>query len=213
MPAKAIGPLRRVGDAYPGQPTWWRGWQYTTEADAGNKSLEMVNSALSNEIGQNWAASTVNYGTPGAVNSNTLLTPDIAPMILDVTHFPVIPKSTDPVTITAQIVDELTTGLTVNLHYRVDKTGTPNPFTVDRHVRRRPDRRPRRRFGWRRDFYGRFGRHARQNHHRLLCRSHGCRTHMPELGPLPPTPSARKGPMRYFRSTTPFMPATSRFTN
>ena len=47
-----------------------------------------------------------------------------------VAHYPLIPKSTDTVTITARIVDEAVTGQTVNLHYRVDKTGTPNAFAV-----------------------------------------------------------------------------------
>ena len=120
--------LRRVGDPYPGQPTWWNGWQYTSGADAGKKSLELVNSVLSNALGQNWGASTVDGGTPGAANS--IATTDIAPMIIDVTHFPVIPKSIDPVTITARILDESAGGLTVNLHYRVDKAGTQDPFTV-----------------------------------------------------------------------------------
>jgi hypothetical protein len=122
--------LRRIGDQYPGQTSWWRGWTYTTGADAGTKSLELINSALSNDQGQNWAASIADGGTPGAANGNTALTPDIAPMILDVAHYPLIPKSTDTVTITTRIVDEAATGQTVNLHYRVDKTGTPNAFSV-----------------------------------------------------------------------------------
>jgi hypothetical protein len=122
--------LRQIGDVYPGQPSWWRGWTYTSPADAGKKSLELINSALSSDHGQNWAASIADGGTPGAANGNTALTPDVAPMILDVTHTPAIPKSTDPVTITVGIVDEAVSGQVVKLHYRVDKTGTPDAFTV-----------------------------------------------------------------------------------
>ncbi|GAH73867.1 unnamed protein product, partial [marine sediment metagenome] len=72
----------------------------------------------SNEYGQNWKASLVSNGTPGVTNSVDAC--DIAPMILDVTHFPAIPASTDAVTVTARVIDELTSGITVTLHYRVD---------------------------------------------------------------------------------------------
>ena len=94
------------------------GWVWSDAHDGDGNSLELINPAISNEYGQNWAASLGNEGTPGAENS--VAASDIAPLILDVTHVPVIPQSTDPVTVTAHIVDELTTGITVTLHYRVD---------------------------------------------------------------------------------------------
>ena len=78
----------------------------------------MLSAALPNEYGQNWAASTVDQGTPGRENS--VAAANTAPLILDVTHFPIIPKSTDPVTVTARIVDELATGVTATLFHRVD---------------------------------------------------------------------------------------------
>ena len=37
---------RRQGEIYPGQPSWWRGWEWTTLADGGGKSIELVNPAL-----------------------------------------------------------------------------------------------------------------------------------------------------------------------
>jgi hypothetical protein len=99
-----------------------RGWVWSNEHDGGGKSLELINFALPNEYGQNWAASTVDGGTPGA--ANTTADDDIAPLILDVTHLPIIPLPFEPVTVSARIVDELTTDISVTLLCRKD--GDPN---------------------------------------------------------------------------------------
>ena len=98
------------------------GWQWYSAADGGGKSLELINAAMSNNNGQNWAASTIAGGTPGAANS--VAAADIAPLISDVTHFPIIPRSTDPVYVTAKIVDELATGIQAWVYYRVDGAAT-----------------------------------------------------------------------------------------
>ncbi len=103
-----------------------RGWVWSDEHDGGSKSLELINFALPNEYGQNWAASTADGGTPGA--ANTTADDDIAPLILDAAHFPIIPLSFEPVTVSARIIDELTTGISVTLHYRKD--GDPNFNTL-----------------------------------------------------------------------------------
>ncbi len=95
-----------------------RGWTWSDEHDGGGKSLELINPALPNDYGQNWAASNHDGGTPGKVNS--VASDDTAPLILDAEHFPVIPNSNDSVTVTASIVDESTTGITAVLNYRVD---------------------------------------------------------------------------------------------
>ncbi|HUS73088.1 MAG TPA: lamin tail domain-containing protein, partial [Sedimentisphaerales bacterium] len=95
-----------------------RGWVWSEDTDGEGKSLELVNPALPNEYGQNWKASTVDDGTPGVVNS--IADADIAPLIVNVKHSPIIPGPNNPVTVTARIIDELTSGLTVTLHYRVD---------------------------------------------------------------------------------------------
>ena len=102
-----------------------RGWVWFKEPDGLGKSLELRNPNLSNDRGQNWAASRVAQGTPGRANS--VLTNNIAPMILDATHLPVVPKSADSVVVTARIVDESPGGISVTLFHRVD-AATPPAF-------------------------------------------------------------------------------------
>ena len=97
---------------------------WVSQADGFGPSLELQNPTLDNDTGQNWQPSAVFEGTPGQANSMAL--GDIPPMILDVGHFPVVPQSGDDVTITARIVDELTTGLAVRLFYRDVTGGTPS---------------------------------------------------------------------------------------
>ncbi|MHC4284042.1 MAG: CotH kinase family protein [Planctomycetota bacterium] len=103
-----------------------RGWIWYDEHDGGGKSLELVNPGLPNQYGQNWATSLNNGGTPGVGNS--VAENDIAPMVLDAKHRPVIPRANDPVTVSARILDELTTGITVTLRSRVD--GAPPIFAT-----------------------------------------------------------------------------------
>ncbi len=115
--------LRRRGPLDNGH----RGWVYTTAADGEGSSLELVNPALSNKQGQNWAASAVTDGTPGAANS--VAAPDIAPMILNVKHSPALPTSSDLVRIRADLVDESTNNLSAAVHYRVS-TLSPGAFVA-----------------------------------------------------------------------------------
>ena len=56
-----------------------RGWQWSDQTDGGGSSLELINPAMPNEYGQNWAASAEVGGTPGRVNSAAAA--DIAPLI------------------------------------------------------------------------------------------------------------------------------------
>jgi len=104
-----------------------RGWVWFKPHDGGGASLELVNPNLPNDSGQNWAASIPTNGTPGAVNSRAAN--NTGPLILETSHFPVVPRSTEPITISARIVDELTSGLAVNLFWRVSAT-TPPAFTT-----------------------------------------------------------------------------------
>ncbi|HEV8379411.1 MAG TPA: lamin tail domain-containing protein, partial [Tepidisphaeraceae bacterium] len=97
------------------------GWTWVQAADGDGPSLELVNKAITNNEGQNWKSSTAPYGTPGAVNSVNAA--NIAPMILDLAHTPVIPKSTDSVTVTSKIVDEVGAS-NVTLFYRNDGAGS-----------------------------------------------------------------------------------------
>ncbi|UCG55979.1 MAG: lamin tail domain-containing protein [Phycisphaerales bacterium] len=95
-----------------------RGWLWVSEHDGGGNSLSLINPAMPNEYGQNWTASAANYGSPGM--SNFVYEGNIAPLILDVTHSPIIPRSDDLVAVSARIIDEVKTGVAVTLHYRVD---------------------------------------------------------------------------------------------
>ena len=45
---------------------------------------------------------------------------NIAPMILEVMHTPAIPTSTEPVTVSARMVDESTSSVTATLYWRID---------------------------------------------------------------------------------------------
>lgn len=100
------------------------GWEWYAGHDGSGQSLELINAALSNKNGQNWAAS-IGAPTPGAVNSS--IATNIAPLISDVIHSPAVPKSTDAVTITARLKDVLGSALSASLRYRAS-TLTPGPF-------------------------------------------------------------------------------------
>ncbi len=105
-----------------------RGWQWSDAADGGGRSLELVNPGFSNDYGQNWTASAVQNGTPGAANST--MAANIAPIISDALHSPTIPGPADPVIVAARILDETPTGLTVTLYYRRDGDPTFTSVTM-----------------------------------------------------------------------------------
>jgi hypothetical protein len=106
--------LRELGPGDRGH----RGWLWVTEHDGTGRSLELTNPVLPNEHGQNWLASANAGGTPGTVNSVT--DDDIAPLIANAEHMPIIPGTEDPVTVSARILDETSSGITAALRYRVD---------------------------------------------------------------------------------------------
>ena len=101
------------------------GWAWLAEADGSGKSLELCNAAMPGNNAQNWRASNGANGSPGVRNSHN--TNNIAPLISDVLHSPAVPRSTDSIIFTAQIVDEQA-GVTVNLRHR-DHTTTSPPAT------------------------------------------------------------------------------------
>jgi CotH kinase protein/Lamin Tail Domain/Bacterial Ig domain/Bacterial TSP3 repeat len=103
-----------------------RGWEWFAAHDGLGKSLELINPQLSEQIGQNWASSLVNEGTPGGPNS--VAQTDSAPLIAEVHHLPPVPASTDAVAVTARILDESATGLAVTLAYRDHSSTSPPPF-------------------------------------------------------------------------------------
>ncbi len=102
-----------------------QGWSWSTQADAGGSSLELINPALSNKQGQNWAASLNNTPTPSAANSTAL--DDTAPLILNVEHVPAVPASSDPIGIVAELRDENGESIGGTLHYRISAQN-PGPF-------------------------------------------------------------------------------------
>jgi hypothetical protein len=108
-------------------PILSNGWDWVAEHDGLGKSLERRNAALLNS-GQNWDSSTVVDGTPG--RSNSVATNNIAPMLLDVAHSPGVPTSTTPITIRARVVDESTSGLTVQFWWRNASTTNPPAFAA-----------------------------------------------------------------------------------
>ena len=106
----------------------FNGWEWTTPANGGERSMELRNAALTNDNGQNWAPSTaVGGATPGAPNS--VRSTNIAPIIRDVKHSPAVPRSTDLVTISCRLSDETAAaGLSATLFWREATTATPGAF-------------------------------------------------------------------------------------
>jgi VCBS repeat-containing protein len=98
------------------------GWDWFAAHDGNGSSLELINPAVSNKNGQNWASSAP---TPGSTNSAA--SNDTAPLISDVIHSPAVPKSTDTVTISAKLKDIATSPLAAALHYR-QSTSNPGSF-------------------------------------------------------------------------------------
>ena len=102
----------------------YRGWEWFSEADGFKKSIELINPRLPNEHGQNWRASLATNGTPGQANS--VFSTNIAPLILETQHSPLIPQSSTPVTVTARLLDERSDGISVTLNWRLDGQSTFN---------------------------------------------------------------------------------------
>jgi hypothetical protein len=95
-----------------------RGWVWTDGHQGGGSSLELIQPALPARHGQNWAASRTAGGTPGQPNS--VARTNVAPFVLEVAHFPLVPRSTNTVTVTARLLDESPVGITATLSYRRD---------------------------------------------------------------------------------------------
>lgn len=102
-----------------------RGWKWSALHDGFGRSLELINATMPNEYGQNWTSSSVVGGSPGMANSTN--SPNIAPLILDVAHFPAVPRSTNPVSVAARILNETSAGVSARLYWRVD-AATPSAF-------------------------------------------------------------------------------------
>jgi len=95
-----------------------RGWIWEAAHDGSGHSLELMQPSLSNNHAQNWHASLAKRGTPG--HSNSTHTTNLPPMILDVNHTPAVPRSAEPVTVTARLLDESPGSTNAQLVYRLD---------------------------------------------------------------------------------------------
>ena len=105
----------------------FQGWTWDAPHDGKGRSLELINPNLPNELGQNWSASAADGGTPGRANSAASM--NTAPIATNVRHLPVIPNSTEPVTVYVDITDS-NVQITPTLHYRPNATGfTPLTMT------------------------------------------------------------------------------------
>ncbi len=108
-----------------------RGWIWSAAHAGAGRSAERIHPGLTVDSGQNWAPSAVEGGTPGAANS--VLSPRIAPLILDVRHRPAVPRSTEPVLVTARVVGDRPGPLAVTVWHRVDGAAafTATPMADD----------------------------------------------------------------------------------
>ena len=105
------------------------GWIWSAGHDGTGESLELIHATLTNKSGQNWRASQ-GGPTPGAVNSSILEDSQMAPLITGVKHSPLVPRSTDTVTIRARLEDTSERGLSATLFYRVSSLEAPEFSTV-----------------------------------------------------------------------------------
>ena len=101
------------------------GWEWDSPHDGDGSTLELANPAVRADVGHNWSSSDALGGSPGAANASA--TDNIPPAIFDVHHTPIVPTSSDAVSVTAQVADETQTTVGVTLHYR-QSTLNPPPF-------------------------------------------------------------------------------------
>ena len=93
------------------------GWTWLNQADGGGHTYERSRPDFAVNSGQIWQVSLRRGGTPGEVNG--VFAQDIAPVILDLAHSPKIPRSTDKITISARVLDDLGASPSVQLFYRL----------------------------------------------------------------------------------------------
>ncbi|MFO1498863.1 MAG: lamin tail domain-containing protein [Verrucomicrobiota bacterium] len=95
-----------------------QGWEWFAAHNGEGSSAELIEANLPNDNGQNWGASVEAGGTPGRANS--LARDNVAPILVGPTHFPLVPRPGESVTVRARLVDEDPSALTVTLFWRLD---------------------------------------------------------------------------------------------
>ncbi|MCP4849223.1 MAG: hypothetical protein GY899_14875 [Verrucomicrobiaceae bacterium] len=107
-----------------------QGWVWLAEHDGEGKSLELINSLLTNNNGQNWGGSIIEGGTPGEINS--ISSDDIAPIIKGLNHRPQIPRSDEMVHVACELRDEGSLAdAVVRLFWRIDGSDNFTPVLMD----------------------------------------------------------------------------------
>ncbi len=106
-------------------------WYTTADPDPevgnpGGSSIQIINTALSNNAGANWTAA---LPTPGAANAAVART-NSAPLIRDVIHSPAVPNATQQVFVTARIDDEQLAGTSASVFYRTWGANSAAPDTA-----------------------------------------------------------------------------------
>lgn len=138
MPGATIGTWTKVDEVtYASEGDWaqrvretqYNGWDWSTPANGGGKSLEVRNPSLSNDNGQNWTASSAALGgTPGVVN--TANTANIPPVIHGVKHSPAVPSTSQSITISCEVNDESSAATrSATLFYRNASATSPPSFS------------------------------------------------------------------------------------
>ncbi len=105
----------------------YSGWSWTSLADGLGRSLELINPNLPNDQGQNWTVSPALGGSPG--RPNLAARTNVAPLIADLAHHPLVPKSNDVVTISCRLLDERATGVTATVFYRPASSSVLGQFS------------------------------------------------------------------------------------
>ncbi|MBL9139503.1 MAG: lamin tail domain-containing protein, partial [Verrucomicrobiales bacterium] len=95
-----------------------QGWEWFASHAGLGSSAELTQPGLVHDSGLNWASSLETGGTPGRANSTA--TTNIAPIIRAVAHHPPVPRSTDPIAVSAQMMDEAPVTASIAMHWRVD---------------------------------------------------------------------------------------------
>ena len=99
------------------------GGDWPGEPDGDGPSLELINPSYDNSLAASWAASTVDYGTPGAQNSVYSSGPiDYPPEIGEVSNTPENPTSSEDVMIQAFVTDDHAV-TAVSVVYELDNSG------------------------------------------------------------------------------------------
>ncbi len=96
----------------------YRGWTWWNPADGEGHTLENLAAHFPVNSGQTWSVSDEPWGTPGAPPRKAA--EDVAPVILEAIHAPLVPPSSSSITISARILDDHGAVSQASLNWRVN---------------------------------------------------------------------------------------------